>query len=331
VGPGSASAPAATPSKTSSSTSSPATAASTGCSPNPRPVSRSSSPRAPASAPCASATTSASATAAQTGSSPTSPSSTTPWPASCTTPPSSPPPPASTAALRDATKQAAHVEVSGCDFRSGGALIQQTVNGRYRIKNNRGLTDYADAAVPVIADTFSGADSASVVGRLAVNGTTSTAWEVVGTSATIGTVSGRLKPLSGAAATAAVTTSVTTGRVRMSVPVMKGSGSRRGALVARFIDANNYVRADPNGGVWALTKVVGGTATALGVADSVTVANGDVVEVAYTPTALTLVVNGRTVGTATDSTHNTAVKVGLQGAFTTDSITTLDDFEWYSS
>jgi hypothetical protein len=231
-------------------------------------------------------------------------------------------------ALRDATKQAAGVEITSCDFRAGGVLIEQTITGKYRVKSNRGLLDYADPILPAIADAFAGADAANIAGRVASDGANSAAWEVVGVGAAFGIISGRAAPTAGSTVTAVINTGTTSGRVKMTVPTMKGSGSRRGALVARFIDANNYVRADPQGGVWALTKVVAGTATALGVTGAATVASGDVVEVVYTPTTVKLTVNGTTIGTATDSTHNTSTKAGLQGAFTTDNITRLDDFEW---
>ena len=104
----------------------------------------------------------------------------------------------------------------------------------------------------------------------------------------------------------------------------KRSGSRGPGVLARVVDANNLYRfAYTSAGAWAITKVVGGTATQLAAspATPLTVNTTYTLRAEVSGNSLKLYVNGAMVAQATDS----ALPAGRVGLRVFGSVTRFDD------
>jgi hypothetical protein len=100
--------------------------------------------------------------------------------------------------------------------------------------------------------------------------------------------------------------------------------ARNAALVFRYVDASNYLylKWTEGTGVYRCYKYLAGVTTQV-FGTSTTSANGDVIEVTMSGSAISAKINGTAVGSATVTDFLTATKHGMEGS-STDRTASID-------
>lgn len=173
---------------------------------------------------------------------------------------------------------------------------------------------------PYVYDSFDRADSSSSLGSADVGG----AWTVQ--SATFGISSLRAYETTGGLGIATIDSGHADADVSVVIAVrLTGGGAGNAGVVFRFTNTSNYWRAffDGSTGLVFLQKVVGGAASTV-FSGGTMGASGGAVLARFNGSTIAVYVNGRLVGTTTDSFNSTATKHGLW--INGNTLWRLDDF-----
>lgn len=177
---------------------------------------------------------------------------------------------------------------------------------------------------PLYSDQFEG-EAVSLDGRSVPIAASPAVWSVTSATAWGTSGTGDAGPTVGSTSNAQFDAGVSDGIVTAQVVAMlgglAGNNNRRCDLLFRYVDGTNWWRisARPATSVytWQLQKMVAGFVTTVGltgpVADS-----GDAVEVILEGDFITWKVNGVTVDSITDASHNAGTRYGFRGQFSID-------------
>lgn len=95
-------------------------------------------------------------------------------------------------------------------------------------------------------------------------------------------------------------------------------------LIARFTDANNYLRCELNSGTVYINLREGGTSSLLAYSSGKTFNDGDIIKMRINNTAISVYHNGTLIVSTTSSFNQTATKHGIR---TYQNLARFDDFK----
>lgn len=186
-----------------------------------------------------------------------------------------------------------------------------------------------------VADYFNRADNTSTLGS-ASDGTTTKAWSVLPSGSAFGIKGNMAKPTAGTAtAVATVDTGTAGGTVQADAGVLQMDHNRTPLIVFRFVDMSNFWFVQlpwlTNGFSVRLIKKVAGTNTTLFTND-MSIMQGDTIKVTDSANLIKLYVNNLLIfSNPSDTSLNTATKVGIGSNYAVDTTSAWDNFAYWAN